>query len=319
MKHKLYSILATIALSLSAWDFTFAADPINLVVPQAPGGGVDIIARIIAEEMTKQGTPAIILNKPGAERSIGANFVATSVPDGKTLFVGALGDSVLLPLFKYPGLKFDESTLVPVAYLGQQPSVLTATPNFPANNFKEFLQVIKQNPDKYSIGTFSKTSDLHASILFGLAGAKPNFIPYKGDSPMLVDLGGGSLPLGINSFAGSRELAKDKKIKYIAILSKDRRPDFPQVGTVAEYNGWTGGGFWYGMFAPAGTPPVVVRSLNRSFNDAIKNPAVRKKLTDNGYTVTIKSQEEFVKFYQGQVEYYRPLVNDFVSKQEKAK
>jgi len=319
MKNKLQTLITTIVCSFSVWNFAFANELINLVVPQAPGGGVDIIARIIADKMTQQGTPTIIINKPGAERSIGANFVATSVPNGKTLFVGALGDSVMLPLFKFPGLKFTESTLVPVSYFGQQPSALTASLDFPANNFREFLQVIKENPNKYPIGSFSKSSDLHATILFGLVGAKPNIIPYKGDSPMLIELGGNNLPLGLNSFSGSRELVKNKKVKYIALFSKERHPDFPNVGTVAEYNGWTGGGFWYGIFAPEGTSTSTTSSLHQKFNNALADTDVLKKLVSNGYTVVPKTQEEFAKFYRDEVEYYRPMVAELMAKQEETK
>ena len=132
---------------------------------------------------------------------------------------------------------------------------------------------------------------------------------------MLMDMANNSLPLGLNSLAGSKEFAKAKKIKYIAIFSKNRQKDFPDVGTVAEYNGWTGG-FWYGIFAPPGTPPNVVKELHQYFNAAINDPGVKEKLENNGITVKTTTQEEFVKFYQTEFDTFKPIVNS-MSKVEK--
>ena len=306
MKKKLYTILTAVLLVCSM--STASADTINLIVPKAPGGGADIVARIVSEKMAPIGNNIIVLNKPGADGAIGANIVATSVPNGKTLFFGSISDTVMLPLFKVPNLKFDENTFIPIAYIGSQPAVLTASLNFPANNFKEFLNVIKDKSKIYPIGSFSKTSDLHANILFGLAGATPELVSYKGDAPMIMDLATNNLSLGMTGLAGSREFAKTKKIKYIAIFSKNRLKDFPEVGTVAEYNGWTGG-FWYGIFAPPGTPSDVVKELHQSFNTAINDPVVKEKLENNGLTVKTKTQEEFVKFYQNEFDTFKPIVN----------
>ena len=116
-------LLTTLLMAFYAFGAQ-ANDVVTLVVPVAPGGGTDVLARAIVENMTRQGIPMIISNKPGAERSIGANFVATANPDGKTLFLGAISDTVLLPLFKYPGLQFNEDTFVPVAFLATLPPVI---------------------------------------------------------------------------------------------------------------------------------------------------------------------------------------------------
>jgi tripartite-type tricarboxylate transporter receptor subunit TctC len=314
LKCAIVGIFAIVSFSVTAQIVNSAANTITLVVPQAPGGGTDIPARILAEAVTKNGITVIVENRPGGERSIGANYVATSVPNGRTLFFGSLSDTVMLPLFKYPNLKFNEKTLIPISYVGSQPFVLTASPDFPANNFKEFLEVIKKDPGRYPIGSFGKTSNLNAYILFDLVGAVPTIINYKGDAPLLVDLAGGSLPIGTNSYAGSRQLAKEKKIKYIAIMSNKREKDFPNVGTTAEYNRFTSY-FWNGVYAPEGTDNETVAYLHKLFNQALGDPAVIEKLKAHGYNTKLMSQKQFAQFYQSESDYYRPIVDKFLPRE----
>lgn len=293
-----------------------ANDIVTLIVPVAPGGGTDVLARAIVENMTRQGIPMMISNKPGAERSIGANFVATANPDGKTLFLGAISDTVLLPLFKYPGLQFNEDTFVPVAFLATLPPVITASNNVPANNFKELVELIKKDPSKYQIGSFGKLSVMQANAIFAFAGATPTIVNYKGDVPLAVDLVGGHIPLGLNSLPPVKELAKDGKLKIITMLTDERNKDFPNVGTIHEANKWSSY-YWFGIFAPPGTNPELVKKYHTAFNNALNDEDVKTKLASQSYKERIMTQQQFAKFYKDQLKFYKPLVDQLVAKENK--
>lgn len=295
---------------------TYANDMVTLVVPVTPGGSTDLLARTIAENMTKQGIPMIVSNKPGAERSIASNYVATANPDGKTLFLGAISDIVLLPLFKYPGLQFNEDTFVPISFLATHPPVITASNNVPANNFKELLELIKKDPKKYQIGSFGKLGVMQANAIFGFAGATPDIINYKGDIPLATDLIGGHIPLGISSIIPVKELAKDGKLKIITMLTDERSKEFPNIGTIYEVNKWSSY-FWFGVFAPPGTSPELVKKYNTAFNNALNDEEVKIKLTSLIFKERIMTQPQFAKFYKDQLKFYKPLVDQLVAKENK--
>lgn len=307
MKKRLYALLGAFVLSLATWNPVWAKEPITLVVPLAPGGATDIIARQLAKKMTENGTPTIVLNKPGADRIIGANFVAEANPDGKTLFVGSSSDVVLLPLLKSPTLKFNESTFIPVAPLGATSPVLTANPKVPANNFKEFLAMIKKDPEKYPIGSFGKLTELQAYSIFKMAGVKPTIVNYKSDPLLATDLIGGSLPLGIQTIPAQKENINSGRIKTIALLGTQRDKNFPKLGTISEVNGWHSK-FWYGIFAPPGTPDWLVKKLNLEISQSMSSSDSVEWLDQRGFERFSANQSEFTDHYQQQLNFYRPLV-----------
>lgn len=301
MKKLLLALVA--CLSISA----FAADPITLVVPVTAGGGTDVLARALADGMTRNGTPVTVINKAGGERSIGANFVATSAPDGQTLFFGAISDTIMLPLYKFPGLQFNETSFVPVAGVGTLPIALVASNDVPANNLKELLELIKQDPKKYPIAVAGKVNELNASIIWGLVGAKPTPVLYKGDVQMAADIVGNHVPLAMVSFNSVVELQKSNKLKIIAILS-DRNKEVPDVGTVGEvFKGWSSQ-YWFGIFAPPGTSPVVVEKINRAVNSALADPSVQETLAKQQYKEMPTTVRQFSTFYKSQVKYYQDQV-----------
>jgi tripartite-type tricarboxylate transporter receptor subunit TctC len=300
-------ILVVASLTATAQNTTPKLKPIELIVPMPAGGGTDIVARIIADDVTRKGTPVVVINKPGAERSIGANYVAVAPTDGYTLLLGGLTDAVMLPLFQYPNLKFYRD-LTPVSFIASQPAMISVAPSFPANNLTELLALIKSDPKKYSIGSFGRLSTVDAYILYRSTGETPNIVSYKGDPQMLTDIIGGQPLIGINSIAGSRELAIAGKIKYIATSADQRLKDFPTVETTLE-NKISLGQFWHGIYAPSGTDPVVVKKLHDTFNRSIQDPAVQAELSRVGYKVNVMSQKQFANFYQSEFERYSPVVH----------
>jgi tripartite-type tricarboxylate transporter receptor subunit TctC len=299
-------ILVAVSLTATAQNTTLKPKPIELIVPMPPGGGTDIVARIVAEDVTRKGTNVIVVNKPGAERSIGTNYVATAPADGYTLLLGGLTDAVMLPLFQYPNLKFNRD-LTPISFIASQPAMISVAPDFPANNFKELLALIKSDPKKYSVGSFGRLSTLDAYILFRTISVTPNIVSYKGDPQMLTDIIGGQPLIGINSIAGSRELALAGKIKYLATTADQRLKDFPTVETTLE-NKISLGQFWHGIYAPPGTDPAVAKRLHDLFNRSVQDPAVQAELARVGYKVSVMSQTQFAKYYQSEFTRYEPTV-----------
>lgn len=312
MKKILSSTLMTLAIVLSVPTQSLASDVITIIAPVAAGGPTDIMARKLATEMTARGTPTIVVNRPGGDRIIGANLVAEAASNGKTLMIGSGSDVGLLPLIPNPAMKFNENTFVPIAYLAAMDGLLTARPDFPANNFKEFLALVRKNPNKYSIGSFGKTTELQARTMFKMAGGTPNVINYKSDPQVAVDIINGSLDLGIQSVPTVVELVKAKKLKVIASLGEQREKAFPQVGTAAEVNGWHWK-FWFGIFAPPGTSPELVKQLNQTINQAMSNKELADQLNVLGYTTQAMSPAQFDAFYRFHLHKYRKLVAEWPS------
>lgn len=282
MKKLLFLIIATLGLIVNA-----QANVITLVVPVAPGGATDIIARDLAQALTEAGNPTIVINKPGAERIIGANYAAEQPADGNTLFVGAISDTVLLPLYKPATSKINENTFIPVAMLGSTPAVLTASPDVSAKNYKELQALIQKNPEQYPIGSFGKLSSLLANSIFNSVKSRPTIIPYKSDPQLSVDIISGNVKLGIQTLPAAKEFIKAGKIKLITKMNEQ---------------------FWFGIFAPAGTNPAVIKQLNQQINSAMSTREVREKLENMDYQRTSMTPEQFDTYYKQQLKFFQPLV-----------
>jgi tripartite-type tricarboxylate transporter receptor subunit TctC len=300
-------IIALCSVLIAASVNSQTITPLTLVVPLGVGSSTDTLARFLASELTKQGTPTVVVNKPGADKVIGVNYVATSPADGKTLLVGSSGDVTLLPLYNEPGLKFNEHTFVPISYLASATPVLTANPKLPANNLSELIKLIKANPEKYPVGSFGKSSDLQAHAIFKIAGVTPTLIPYKGTLQSATDTVGGNLALGIQPLPVVQELVKGKKLKIIASLGEHRDKNFPGVGTVSELNGYHST-YWFGIFAPPGINPEVAKQLNYSINEAMKSKTVTKQLSELSYNTQSMTLDQFDAFYAYQVRRTKSLI-----------
>ena len=301
-------IVTAIWLSLIIGVATANPEQIQLVVPVTPGGATDMLARSFIEPFAKHGITVIVINKPGGEKSIGANYVATAAADGRTFYLGAISDTVLLPLIKFPGLQYDEKSFVPVAGIARLPIALAVSNNVPVSNIKEFLALVSKDPGKYGVGTTGKVAELIASTVYGFANVAPTNIPYKGDLQIATDLAGGHLQVGLFSFSTPViELHKAGKLKIIAVLSKDRSKSLPSVGTISELNGYNDS-YWFGIFAPPGTHPVIADKMNTMFNTALHDPIVKRLLEDQQFTEMVMTRSQFEKFYRGQFNTYRPQV-----------
>jgi tripartite-type tricarboxylate transporter receptor subunit TctC len=274
-------ILAVTAITLSAAEeFNLRKDPITLIVPAPPGAGRTVLGLRLSQLMKDKGITLQVVNRPGANRIIGTNLAASSVPDGRTLLFGGVADLALLPKQNPDMVKFTRNSFVPVISMSRAEPVLIVRKDFPANNFKEFLEVIKRDPLQRQIADFSMHSSLIASSLYSLAGVSPEFISYAGENQAAMDVAGGSLQSAVVTLE-DRYLTE--RVKVIAITSDKRSPKFPNVETVSETFPNVVFQYWWGLYAPAGTPDATVKELNRAFAEVWTDPKIVAELRQLNY------------------------------------
>jgi tripartite-type tricarboxylate transporter receptor subunit TctC len=258
--------------------------PVKIVAPVPAGGGVDLLARAIAQKLQEQWSVSVVVeNKPGASALIGTDFVAKST-DGHTLLMGY---SVLATnKFLVGKLPYDlERDLAPIIHVGYIPLILVTQPAFPVNSVKDLIALLKANPGKYSYASGGAGAGAHLSgeLFKHLAGVDLTHIPYKGNAPALNDLLGGHVAIMFDTITTSIPHVKAGKLKALATTGEKRSPLAPDVPTMIEAGV---PGFeisaWYMMFAPKSMPKDVVQKINGAVNKAIADPEVAQRLGAQG-------------------------------------
>lgn len=307
-------LAALSALSVSgAQAQTYPERPIRLVVPYAPGGSTDLIARYIAEPLGRMlGQAVIVENKAGAGGMIGTAEVARAAPDGYTLGVGTVSTMVILPAtHPKPGYTLD--SFMAVSNIAVMPNIITVNPKFPANNLKEFISVLKANPDKYAYATSGKGSINHMMGESFQAGAnvKLNHVPYKGMGPAMQDVMGGQVDILVDQLPSSKPFIDSGKLKIIGVISPRRVAEYPDVMTMEEV-GMKGFNdqAWYGIIAPAKVQPAVLARISEAMQRVIALPEVRARLEKSGATPQGSSSAEFSAQIRSEVEKMKKLVKD---------
>ena len=295
-------LLASPALLAQA----FPSKPIAFVVPYAPGGTTDLVARLVGEHMAKTlGQPVVIENKPGAGGNIGMDAVAKAKPDGYTIGFGAISTNALNPHI-YKSMAFDpRKDFSAIGMLGYSTIVFEVRKDFPANTVKEFIDYAKKNPG-LQYGTAGAGTSMHlAGTMFGqLAGVELTHVAYKGSVPGITDMLGGHLPAMFDNLPASLPHIQAGKLKALAVAGQERNPALPDVPTMAEA-GLTGYAVdpWFGVYAPAHTDAAVVAKLNSAINQALADSTVQSKLVAASFTPKGSSAEAFEKLTQ--TEYQR--------------
>jgi len=262
--------------------------PVTLVVGYQPGGSSSILARVFAESMSKHlGQTVIVENKPGANSNIAAQMVATSKPDGYTLMLVTISNSINHSL--YPGLRFDfKSDFAPIGLLAKVPNVLVVNPNQPVHSVKEYIEFAKQNPGKLTCASAGIGSSIHLSCeLFKLETQTDILhVAYKGSGPANADLLAGHVASMFDNLSPVAALIRSGKLRAIGMTSQERSPAFPDVPTITEA-GLEGFSVysWFGIVAPEGTPSPVIDKLNSAINEALKSASIRDFLTEKGYSL----------------------------------
>lgn len=286
---KIVGVLAAVVLCMSATTVAaqnFPNKPIHLIVPFAPGGSTDGVARAIAQRIHESlGQPVIVENRAGAGGTIGSSYVAKAKPDGYTLLLGTVSTSSVAGAL-FAKLNYDPiKSFTPITEIASVPSLLVVHPGVPVNSVKELIDYSKSNPGKLSFASAGpgSTSHLAAELFMHLSGAKMTHIPYKGSGPGLQDTLGGHTQVMFDVVMTSHAYAKSGALKALGITSLKRSGVTPGVPTIAEagvpgYEALV----WFGILAPAGMPEELTQKLNREFVAALKAPKVQELLAGQG-------------------------------------
>jgi tripartite-type tricarboxylate transporter receptor subunit TctC len=271
--------------------------PITLIVPYAPGGGNDVVARAVAEPMSKSlGQPVIIENRGGAGGSVGTRQVAKAAPDGYTLGLGGTGTLAVDPTL-YPTVGYDpRKDFAPIGLIATSPLIVLVNQSVPASNVQELIALARAQPGKLNYASAGVGSGIHlGTVLFAdSAGIDIAHIPYKGSGPALTDLLGGHVQIYFSSLPPAVGLVKDGKLRALGVTSLKRSPSFPDVPTVAE-QGLPGfeAVLHYGIVAPAGTPRPIINKLNAALRAALSDPKVHDHIATEGAEPLPTSPDEY--------------------------
>ncbi len=284
---------------------------VRIVVGFSAGGTTDVVARILAKELTEElGQSFVVENKPGAGSNIGVESVVRAPADGYTLLMMAVTSAINQTL--YPKLRFDiTKDLAPIALAAKVPNVLVVNPGVPVNTVQELIDYGKKNPGKLNFASSGSGTSIHmAGELFKLeTKLDVSHIPYKGSSPAVTDLIGGQVQYMFDNMPSAWPQVQSGKLRALAVTTPTRSPAAPNVPTMQE-SGFKGFDVssWFGLMAPAGTPAPIIDKLNAAVLKALANPDVQKKMQDLGAEPQKTTPAEFGAFIKKEVDTWGPVV-----------
>ncbi len=309
------SVAAAGATSPVFAQASYPDHPIRIIVGYAAGGGVDIVARLLSEPMKQAlGQTVIVENRTGASAMIASNTVAKAAPDGYSLLMAASGEvAINQHLFK-DKMTYDASReLVPVALVGIVPCVVVVAEATPVHNPKELIAYAKANPGKLSFSSsgVGNPQQLAGELMNSMAGINVLHVPYRGSAPAVTDVATGAVTMSFSSLAAALPLIQAGKLRAVAVTSKERMPQLPDVPPLSE--GAPGlAGYellnWFGMFATAGTPQPIVERLNGIVNKALKDPAISGKLLPQGIVPKPMTATEYKAFVTSETAKFGKIV-----------
>ena len=286
---------------------------VKIVVPFAPGGGTDVVARALAQEMTKDlGATVIIENRPGAGTIIGTQAVAASEPDGYTLLMGTFANAVNPSL--NAKLPYDaHGAFAPVSLLARSFNIVVVNPASQIKSIADLIAAAKAAPDRLTYGTYGTGTSAHlAGELFKhMAKVNLTTVPYKGAAPAITDLIGGQIRVIFTTVASAASLVEAGQLRAIAVTSAERSAAFPQLPTVSEAGvpGYAAEA-WYGLYAPAKTPPEVIDRLNKSAAKALQSDAFKRLSGNEGLIMVGGPPEALDRYFAGEEERWRKVIKD---------
>jgi tripartite-type tricarboxylate transporter receptor subunit TctC len=303
----------TLAMASAAWSQSYPAKPVRLISPFPPGGGSDVVGRILAPKLAEAtGQQFLVENRTGAAGNVGAAFVAASAPDGYTLLV-ANNTVVTNPaVAKAP---FDVvKDFAPVGLIGSTAIALAVHPSFPAQSVDELVKSARENPGKYSYSSCGNGTAMHlAGELFKLL-AKVDIVhvAYRGCGPAIADGIGGQVPVLFNTITNTTPQAKGGKLRILALASPTRSPVDRAIPVIAESAGFEGfdADIWFGILAPASTPREVVLKLNAELNKALGSSDVRQRLEAQLFAIQTSSPEQLGELIRRDLQRWSKLVKE---------
>ncbi|HET9578102.1 MAG TPA: tripartite tricarboxylate transporter substrate binding protein [Usitatibacter sp.] len=311
MKTRILALLSCFAIALPALAQQYPAKPIHVVVPFGPGGFTDVVARILQKELEPAlGQPIIIENKPGAGSMIGTDTVAKSPPDGYNLVIVSTTHVISPHLYK--SVPYDPiKDFAPVMKLGEGPYVMVEHPSLPAKTVQEVIELAKKNPGQIDFASSGNGSSQHlvGALFMTMAGVKLTHVPYKGSNQAMQDLIGGQVKLSFVGMPNALPNVKSGKLRALAVTSRKRSPDLPDVPTMEEagVKGYEAT-IWLALLAPKGTPPEVVHKLNTEITKVLSRPEARKLMNSAGVDVATSTPEELAALMQSELDRWGKVV-----------
>jgi tripartite-type tricarboxylate transporter receptor subunit TctC len=290
-----------------------------MIVPYAAGGGVDIVARSVSQELSKRiGQPVVVENRAGAGSNIGSDFVAKAPPDGYTLLMASPANAINISLYRK--MSYDtQRDLAPVALIGAVPSVLVANPSLPAKSVAELVSLARAKPGglNYGSGGAGSTEHLSAEMFKSIAGVDIVHVPYKGGANAMTDVIGGQISMMFSNMLGVLPHIRSGKLKAIAVADSRRSPSLPDVPTFLEaglkdYEV----SVWWGVMAPAGTPAAIIVQLNREIVASLAAGELKERLDGMGARIIGGSPQDFGAFVDAEIKRWARAVQASGAKQD---
>jgi len=315
MKLSRFRLAACVCLVLPAMAAAEYPDrPIRLVVPYAVGGTTDIIARVVGGKLGEQlGQSVVIENRPGAGGSIGSAYAAKQPADGYTLVMAVESSHAVNPNV-YARSAYDPvKDFAPISNLADVPNVLVVNPSLPARDLAAFQQLLKAEPDKYAFGSSGNggLSHMNGELFLKTTGTRMLHVPYKGLGPALNDLVAGQVQVVFDNIPSSYPLIQAQRIRPLAVAAKRRLKVLPDVPTYAEAGlPAMNNPSWFGLAAPAGTPPAVLDRLNSAVRQALADPATADAIEKQGAVPSPMSRDEFGALIAQSYGHWKTVVED---------
>jgi tripartite-type tricarboxylate transporter receptor subunit TctC len=299
------------AAATAAWSQAYPTGPMRIVVPFAPGGSTDIMARTVAQQLTERFRQQVLVeNRPGASGTIGTAFVAKSPPDGHTMLLVQVSFVSNPSLFKE--LPYNQSRdLTPVTNLATGPLNLTVHPSLPAKTVKQLIALARKHPEQINYGSpgAGSISRLACSLFNQMAGVKMTHIPYKGSGAAIADMLSGQVQFYAPNLFLSLPHVRAGKLHSLGVTTAQRSPIAPDLPTIAE-SGLPGYevSTWFGIFVPSGTPRAAVNQLNQALAEIVKSRVMQERLAKDGLTGVASAPEEFAKEVARDTEKYGKVI-----------
>jgi tripartite-type tricarboxylate transporter receptor subunit TctC len=285
--------------------------PVKIIVSFSPGGTTDILARFLAQKLGEaMGQPFVVENKPGAGGILGNEFVVKSPPDGHTLLMGSASNLVVAPGM-YKNMPYDaKKDLIPVAQAAAGPFVIVVNPQVPAKTFPELIALAKAEPGKITFATSGNGTSLHLAgeLINTMAGIKMSHIPYKGTGPAMLDTISGQVHMTLSDMVPFVPHIQAGKLRPLAQTTAQRSKLLPDLPTVAETLPGYDATSWYGLMAPAGTPPAVVQRINQELGKILQQPDVRARYAQLGVDAVNMSPSEFGQYINREMEKWAEVI-----------
>jgi tripartite-type tricarboxylate transporter receptor subunit TctC len=310
---------AILITPLTAAAQQYPTKAIRFVVPFAPGGGTDIIGRVVAQALNDAlGQPVVVDNRGGAGSTLGTEIVAKSPADGYTILFGNI--SLAFNATLYTKLRYDTiRDLAPISLSAVQPNILVIHPGLPAKNLKEFIELARAHPGKYNYASAGTGSGTHLAAELLKLQTKIDIVhvPYKGTGPALTDLLGGQINMMVSTFASALPHVKSGRMRALGVTTVKRSPAAPDVPTLIE-GGVAGYDYstWYGLLAPAGTPKPIIDMLNASNRKVLARDDIKQKLESQGVDPIVNTPAEFSTYMKSETEKWGKVVKATGAKAE---